>query len=75
MSVHCGTDMSSQMNDNGPARTDEEIRAWKAYYEAQATLFAELAEGSTAPDQQQHFREQENRWREKARVLQSIAAE
>lgn len=64
------------MNDNAfEGRSHDETRAWIAYYEAQARLFSELAHGSSSPDQVRTFREQENRWREKARALQPIAAE
>lgn len=57
------------------ARLDDETLAWIAYYDAQAKLFAELAAGASSPEQVRNFREQENRWREKARALQPIAAE
>lgn len=55
--------------------TEDEARAWIAYYDAQATLFAELAEGSSNAEQCRDFRDQENKWREKARALKPIAAE
>jgi uncharacterized protein YecT (DUF1311 family) len=63
------------MTQKTRARLDDETLAWIAYYDAQAKLFAELADGSSSDEQKRNFREQENRWREKARALQPIAAE
>jgi hypothetical protein len=63
------------MTDKPRTRIDDETLAWIAYYDAQAALFAELAEASNSPEQRSHLREQENKWREKARALQPIAAE
>jgi len=63
------------MTDKPRTRIDDETLAWIAYYDAQATLFAQLAEGSSSPEQCSNFRDQENKWREKARALQPIAAE
>lgn len=63
------------MTHKSRAQMDDETRAWIAYYNAQARLFAELAAGTSSVEQVRSFREQENRWREKARALQPIAAE
>jgi hypothetical protein len=59
----------ANMPDELRIASETEWRAWIAYYDAQAALFAELAEGASSPEQCVAFRDREHDWREKARNL------
>ncbi|BCJ90642.1 hypothetical protein IZ6_13770 [Terrihabitans soli] len=67
--------MSKDMTPTTRAQLDDETRAWIAYYNAQAKLFAELAAGTASSEQVRNYRAQEKSWREKARALLPVAAE
>ncbi len=58
--------MEHTLIDTPDFNSENERRAWLAYYDAQALLYAELAEGASSAEQCHAFRDQQLSWIEKA---------